>query len=369
MNTEDLLRVALREHVETTAPPVHVPGLVRRGRRRRTAIMGGTTVLVAAVLVGAVVVTGALSGGVTSRGEPAPADTPGEVGAPTPVPGPTEVYELADGRLVIDGVVAPARERESMHITRNGVAYSGPGGVPYLVTMDGEDVALAPEQPQRAGADYAGWVAADPTRSLVAWTEEGPDGADFVLYDTAADREVARKSVPCKPKGGFPGGCPRAYVMSDGLVFVIDNGVRGWDPLGLTRSETEYFLIDTPEVLQAHARTVYRPSWIGDASYSGLPADWTATPPLDENGLLSFDGDWALSGLTVTSVDHPDQSMEVDPPGEPVESQFDPDGSLLVVTHVDGGYQVVDCALDGSADCTPVSEVEDKPMRLILTDT
>ena len=49
-------------------------------------------------------------------------------------------------------------------------------------------------------------------------------------------------------------------------------------------------------------------------------------------------------------------------------AQFDPDGSLLVVTHVDGGYQVVDCALDGGAHCTPVSEVEDKPMRLILTE-
>jgi hypothetical protein len=40
---------------------------------------------------------------------------------------------------------------------------------------------------------------------------------------------------------------------------------------------------------------------------------------------------------------------------------------VLVVTLVDGGFQVVDCWVDGP--CTAVSEVESKPMRLILTDS
>jgi hypothetical protein len=50
-----------------------------------------------------------------------------------------------------------------------------------------------------------------------------------------------------------------------------------------------------------------------------------------------------------------------------VEAQFDLDGSVLVVVHVDAGFQVVDCELGG--DCDPVSAVEDEPMRLVLTDT
>lgn len=37
--------------------------------------------------------------------------------------------------------------------------------------------------------------------------------------------------------------------MSDGLVFVsVDRGVRGWDPLGLTRSPDEYFPVDAIEL-------------------------------------------------------------------------------------------------------------------------
>ena len=77
--------------------------------------------------------------------------------------------------------------------------------------------------------------------------------------------------------------------MSDGLVIVNGRGVYGWDPLGRTEATEPYFAIDTLELLQAHGRTVARPDWNADASYDGLPADWRVAP-IDENDLLSFDG-------------------------------------------------------------------------------
>lgn len=367
MNTEDVVRTAVHEHAGANPPPVDVAGLVRRGRRRRAVIRAGTVLAVAAVVAGGVVGASALTGGDATRGGSEVVGTPRGVDGPSPIPGPSEVYVYADGRIVVDGVEADARDRENLHITRDGVAYSGPGTVPHLVTAEGEDVALAPTQPRRAGAAYADWVAADPTRSLVAWTEVAPDGSDVVLYDTQRGREVARRSLPCWTNR-FGDGCPHAYVMSDGLVFVsVLRGISGWDPLGLTRAPDEYFPVDATELLQAHARTVMRPDWMQDDTFAGLPPGWTATPPADENALLSFDGDWLLTGLTLTSVDDPDRHVELDPPGEPVEAQFDPDGSVLVVVHVDAGFQVVDCEPGG--DCDPVSGVEDEPMRLVLTDS
>jgi hypothetical protein len=367
MNTEDMVRAAVHEHAGANPPPVDVAGLVRRGRRRRAVTRAGTALAVAAVVAGGVVGASALTGGDASRGGSDVVGTPHQVDGPAAIAGPSEVFVYADGRIVVDGVVADARARSNLHITRDGVAYTGARLVPHLVTAEGEDVALAPTQPRRDGASYADWVTADPTRPLVAWTEVSPDGSDVVLYDTQAGREVARRSLPCWTNR-FGDGCPTAYVMSDGLVFVsVWRGISGWDPLGLTRSPDEYFPIDATELLQAHARTVMRPSWMQDSTYAGLPPGWTATQPVDENALLSFDGDWLLTGLTVTSVDDPDQHTELDPPGEPVEAQFDLDGSVLVVVHVDAGFQVVDCGFDG--DCAAVSEVEDEPMLLVLTDS
>ena len=370
MNTEELIRASVREHTDGMAPPVDVSGLVRRGRRRRVVNLAGTALAVGVLVAGGVVGASALTGGDGStRGGPEVAGESAGIEGPVALPGPSEVFVMADGRVSLGGVVSDARPRDSLHITRDGVAYSGPGAVPYLLTTDGRDVALAPEQPQRPDSSYTGWVAADPAGSLVAWTEVSPQGADLVLYDTSAQREVARRSVECGGAGfaGPGGSCPRVYVMSDGLVIVNGRGVYGWDPLGRTEATEPYFAIDTLELLQAHGRTVARPDWNADASYDGLPADWRVAP-IDENDLLSFDGQWTLSGLTVTSVDDRGTSVELDPPGAPVEAQFDLDGSVLVVTEVDGGFQVVDCAFDG-ADCAPVSGVEDEPMHLVLTDS
>jgi hypothetical protein len=367
MNTEDVVRNALHEHAGENPPPVDVAGLVRRGRRRRAVTRAGSVLAVAAVVAGGVVGATAFSGGDASRGGSEVVGTPNQGDGPAPLPGPSEVFVYADGRISIDGVVSDARKRANLHITREGVAYSDDRRVPHLLTAAGEDVALAPGQPRRAGAEYADWVAADPTRPLVAWTEVASDGSDVVLYDTAAGQEVARRSLPCYTSR-FVDGCPHSYVMSDGLVFVsVERGISGWDPLGLTRSPDEYFPVDATELLQAHGRTVMRPSWMKDDTFAGLPPGWTATEPVDENALLSFDGDWLLTGFTVTALDDPDRKVELDPPGEPVEAQFDLDGSVLVVVAVDGGFQVVDCAFDG--DCAGVSPVDDEPMRLVLTDT
>lgn len=367
MNTEDVVRTAVHEHAGANPPPVDVAGLVRRGRRRRAVTRAGAVLAVAAVVAGGVVGASALAGGDATRGGSEVVGTPQGVDGPAPMPGPSEVYVHADGRLVIDGVEADARQRENLHIARDGVAYTDRGGVPHLLTTDGEDIALAPTQPRRDGATYADWVAADPTRPLVAWTEVSPDGSDVVLYDTGAGNEVARRSLPCWTNR-FGDGCPTAYVMSDGLVFVsVWRGISGWDPLGLTRSPEEYFPVEATELLQAHASTVLRPDWMQGDTFAGLPPGWTATSPVDENALLSFDGDWLLTGLRVTSVDDPGEQIELDPPGEPVEAQFDLDGSVLVVVHVDAGFQVVDCTFDG--DCAAVSAVEDEPMRLVLTDS
>lgn len=137
MNTEDVVRTAVHEHAGANPPPVDVAG-------------------------------------------------------PAPMPGPSEVYVHADGRVVIDGVEADARQRRNLHIARDGVAYNDRGGVPHLLTTEGVDIALAPTQPRsrRRRLRGLGRRRPDPTRPLVAWTEVSPDGSDVVLYDTAARQEV-----------------------------------------------------------------------------------------------------------------------------------------------------------------------------------
>ena len=163
MNTEELIRASVREHTDGMAPPVDVSGLVRRGRRRRVVNLAGTALAVGVLVAGGVVGASALTGGDGStRGGPEVAGESAGIEGPVALPGPSEVFVMADGRVSLGGVVSDARPRDSLHITRDGVAYSGPGAVPYLLTTDGRDVALAPEQPQRPDSSYTGWVAADP---------------------------------------------------------------------------------------------------------------------------------------------------------------------------------------------------------------
>ncbi len=254
----------MEDHTREAAPPVHVEALVRRGRRRRAVVPGAAMLATAAVVAGGLYVSElVMDESDPVRREMTVVRSPEMRVGPAPVPGPTEVYVSADGRLHLGDVVTEATPHVDVHLTSNGAAYRDERGVPHFLTTGGEDMILTSDK------GPSGALLADSSRPLVAWTEANDlGGVDAVLYDTRAGREVARKSFECPPTEW----CPELSGLSNGLVFVYGLfGQDGWDPLGLTTSRREFFPIGDDEVGEVHAQTVLDPSNRGQDRYPGLP--------------------------------------------------------------------------------------------------
>lgn len=369
MSIETQVREAIERHTTGSPPPVpDTAALLVRGRRRRHARVAGTAV--SAICVSVVVAVAAVSAigprWTAGRGD-VPVTTGGAEG-PAAVTGPTEVFHTRDS-VWVDGRRHPAGQLTwdtGAHVSSLGLVFPAEGtGVPYFLDRNGRQHQLAPDTPVLGGASYDRWVAADSTGTLVSWAEITNDGAEVVAFDLATMREVARKRLPCDVDGTVSG-CPRPYVVSDGVVFVHRaDGTWAWRPgAGGQRS---WVRLGDGFVAQAHSKTIgLFPG--GTIDLELLGAGWRVLSGVAGEPLLSFDGRYVVdaNGAAVVEWQHPQRRVTYHPPGAPVESQFDTDGSVLFVTESDGLYRVYDCT--AQRRCEPVSEPMRQEIRLIAWD-
>ncbi|MFI6826955.1 hypothetical protein ACIBG5_07615 [Kribbella sp. NPDC050241] len=176
----ELLRDTLAEHADSAEPPaLDLDGIVAAGdrrisRRRATAVLGGAVVTLAAI-----------AGGVTAARSldrrPAPA---------TPPPFAERRATYAIGSQIHYGkdVISVAPHRVSALVQTdagfvfldddNHIYVAGPAGVRRIAPGKG-----------------TGRLTADGHGSLVGWVEDYTDRSESVVYDVAADREVARTAI------------------------------------------------------------------------------------------------------------------------------------------------------------------------------
>jgi hypothetical protein len=167
--------------------------------------------------------------------------------------------------------------------------------------------------------------------------------------------------------------CPGAYVISNKLVFADHGkkGLYGWNPGGIAGDGPDWFPLNAGFAMQAHDKSVLLFDY-DSGDFSGLDPSWTVVHAT-ENQLLSYDGRWLLEDDTITSAFTPKEKVRFDPPGSIREAQFDPSGEVLFSVKLgsgenEGGYQVFACSAR-TVDCTAISDVADKPYRLVNTDT
>lgn len=375
IDLDNRLRGSLAEHTTAVIPPApDIDDLVRRGRRKR-GLRSGTAVLVtAAVVASAVAVSVSLHGGpsddagrgrdLTGRGG-LPIATGGATG-PEAVAGPRALFVTKD-KVYLEGKSYAVRLPwdTGAHVGKLGVAYPQPGtNRPTLLERDGTVVPLASAKPTLPGATYDAWVSADGNGTLVAWAENGRNGAAIVAFDTKSMTEVRRKLLPCDVKGTQTG-CPRPYVVSDGMVFIHDGqGDLAWDPVADTTQR-----IGHGDVQQGHNHVLT--TFEGEVDTGLVGPAWEQVRAFKDNeGLLSYDGGWLLDANgnpKVVNWRDPSQSITYRPPGHVEEATFDTDGSVLVVTHDGGRYAGWDCKLDGP--CRTVVGPSTQEIRLVAWDT
>jgi hypothetical protein len=374
-NLDTRLRDSLNEHTTAIgAPPVDIANLVRRGQRRRRRRSSAAVLATVAAVTAAVVLPQSLTGGTDVRttnqqsrgGLPIAAD--GATG-PESVDGPTGLF-VTKSRVYLDGKSYAVRLPwdTGAHVGKLGVAYPAPHtNRPMLLTRDGREEALAPVHPVGADASYDDWVAADGNGPLVAWAENGKDGTDIVAFDTSTMSEVGRKTtMPCG-SNGTRSGCPRPYVVSDGLVFITTGpGTEAWDPIADTSEQVSDGTIE-----QAHNK-VLTTFDAKKVTIRRVGRGWEQAwhPANKDGGLLSYDGGWLLDtngNPKVVNWRDRNQSITYHPPGTVEEATFDTDGSVLVVTQHSGTYTGWDCALGG--ECRMVVAPSDQEIRLVAWDT
>lgn len=382
---------------ELVPPPVDVASLVRRGRQRRGWRNAGAAAMAVAVIGGTAYAASTVADNVgTDRPTEGglPVVTGGATG-PKPVAGPTAVFHTKSS-VSIDGRTYPAGNftwDTGAHVGQQGIAYpAARTGVPYLMTGDGSQIALASAQP-RFGSRYGGWVAADAGSPLVAWGEVGPTGVELVAYDTAKRAEIGRKRVSCPTAASSSSfGCATPYVASDGVVFVHSNqpGTIAWRP-----ADGTWLRLGAALVSQVHGKVVGTFPGADELDLAALGDGWSRlslTGPFweeqekhgDVEALLSFDGSWVTDpeGKRVEDWRNPDSTVTYDPPGREVAAQYDTDGSMLYVTFEPtgetraskdkpwgeqlGSYRAWRCTT--TAPCTPLTEPTDEEIRLISWD-
>lgn len=382
MSIEEATRDTITRHVQEVAPPpVDVPSLVGRGRRRRTIRTAVGTLATLTVLGGAAGLGGWLmtdGSDSPTRDDLAPART-GNAQGPESINAPQRVFRTED-RVHLDGKSYPT-ERMSFgtgaHLVPQGITYPDERtGVPHLLRSDGSREALAPDQPT-FGNEYGEWMASAPDSGLVAWSEIGDGKVELVAYDTGTGEEVARRRVPCEGPSG--GQCPTPYVASDDVVFVHGpaGGTTAWQP-----ATDRWTFLGAGEVSDARGHTVSLFPGSDDVDVSALGPEWELLEldsehwrEQEESGnveaLMSYDGAWVSDPWTFYVEDwrNPDRALRFKSPGEVVESQFDTDGSVLFVTmDMDTGeYRAWDCPVD--AGCEPLTDPSRQEIRLLASDT
>jgi hypothetical protein len=285
---------------------------------------------------------------------------------PQPVEGPTGLF-VTKTQVYLGGDSYAVRLPwgTGAHIGKLGVAYPAPTTHrPMLLKNDGQTAPLAAVHPAAPATSYDDWVAADGNGPMVAWAENGKDSGDIVAFDTATMSEVGRKTMLCGEN--TTSGCPRPYVVSDGVVFIETvHGTEAWNPVTGTSG-----LIGDGTVQQAHNKVLT--TFQGGTTNAGLVGPEWSQAPQRWNGdvSLSYDGAWMLDvngRPKVINWRQPGESITYRPPGQVAAATFDTDGSVLVVTNDSGTYTGWDCALGG--ECKTVVAPSKQEIRLVASDT
>lgn len=383
MSIEEATRDTIMRHVEeATPPPVDVPSLVGRGRRRRNLRAGVGALAALAVIGGAAGLGGWLMTGdadaPAARDDSIPSRT-GDAPGPESIDAPQRVFRTQD-RIFLNGESYPAEGipfGTGAHLVPQGITYpDARTRVPHLLRSDGSREALAPDRPA-FGTRYGEWMASAPDSGLVAWSEHGGGEVELVALDAGSGEEVARRRVACEgPEGGR---CAVPYVVSDDVVFVAGpgGGTIAWQP-----ADDRWVPLGDGEVSDARGHTVSLFPGSEDLDLSRLGPEWELVEldsdhwrEQEESGdveaLLSFDGDWVSDprAFYVEDWREPERTLTFRPPGEVAESQFDTDGSVLFVTvdQDNGEYRVWDCPVD--ARCEPLTAPSGQEIRLLASDT
>ncbi|NEA35313.1 hypothetical protein [Streptomyces sp. SID13031] len=106
--------------------------------------------------------------------------------------------------------------------TNSGFVYTDAAGSVFHLSGGGSDLIGKGNQAHR--------IAVDADRSLVGWVDAGPKIPEFVIYDVAAHREVARTATGNQP-GPSTSGEPLRVAAIDGgtAYFGASDGLRRWD--------------------------------------------------------------------------------------------------------------------------------------------
>ncbi|MEU4395778.1 hypothetical protein [Kribbella sp. NPDC023855] len=211
-----LLKETFAEEAEAIGDPnLDLDAIVaignRRIKRRRLAVLITAVAAGAAMVAGGVTVVQQLGGG-----SEAPVVS-AELGFKERRPSWADGNEIHFGSEVLR-----VRSAISSFVqTDVGFAYAGADGSVYRVVGRGTQLI--------GKGNNTHLLAVDPDRALVGWVDATPKVPEFVLYDLAGDREVARTATGNKAGAATADVPVRVAAIDDGVAyFGASDGLRRW---------------------------------------------------------------------------------------------------------------------------------------------
>jgi len=343
-----------RKLADVQVPPVDVASVRRVARGRRIGRIGGSAAAVVAALAA---VTALVIGG---GGAPDTAIDPVAIPTMDFTPGLRGFYDTADRAthlagqtFQLDSALDPGT---SATATPFGLVFFDQDQTVRLLPADGRVRTLA-ASPVRADGAFAPTVRYDPSRGLIAWLTSSDGRVNLSVYELVGPRLRLIGSYPAPCSGAD---CDQAVVagIDQGLVFAHDaGGTSVLDPLAGPAAEWTH--VTDGQVTDVKNRVVLA----YEDEVTPLPdllvaQGWRQTPAQGPDSLLTFDGNYELSGSTTLASTTGGRPLTLGIPvgSGPVTFSVDTDGSVLAA-RAEGDQDVFwDCM--AAINCVELGRVD-----------